>query len=125
MFSAADLSNMRSIQVAHMADECVLYSSVSGSALDDWGRPTVTSGSVTTVCGLEMVAQDETDKPGAQGPDFDAKVRLPITTTITRIDKVKITKRFGESVAPITYDVMGECLRGPSGLVLNLKYTGA
>jgi hypothetical protein len=125
MFSAADLAFMRNTQNNHMMDECIIYSTISGSALDSYGRPTLTSGSALSVCGLDMRASTENDQAGAQSPNYDARVRLPITDTITRIDQVKVTKRFSEAITPITFQVEGDALRGPSGLVLNLKYTGA
>jgi hypothetical protein len=56
---------------------------------------------------------------------FDAQLRLPINTVISGVDRVRITHRFGVMLLNIgvEYELIGEPMRGPSGLVLKLRST--
>lgn len=122
MFSAADLTNMRAAQVEHMMDTCVLQAVVETA--DTFGDLVLTwpvDGSALT-CGLDM-------RPGSErwGVDktilqYDASIRLPITSAPSSKDRVKVTKRHGEALgAPLIYDIVGPIQKGPSGIRLLLR----
>lgn len=52
----------------------------------------------------------------------DARLRLPIGTTLDSLDRFRITKRLGEILAdPPTYEILGEPRQGPSGLLVDLR----
>ena len=122
MFSGTDLTNMRATQVRHCMDTCVTQACVETA--DTFGELVQTwpADSAAVVCGLDM-------RPGAErhGMDktvleYDATIRLPITTAPGAKDRVKITKRFDEAlVVPLVYDIVGSIQRGPSGIRLLLK----
>ena len=53
--------------------------------------------------------------------EYDATIRLPIASTPDPIDRIKITKRFGEDTTDIVFEIVGPIQRGPSGIRLLLK----
>lgn len=122
MFSAGDLTNMRTTQVAHMMDTCVFQAVVETA--DTFGELVQTwpNDSAAVTCGLDM-------KPGFErhGVDntvlnYDATLRLPIASTPSVKDKIKVTKRFDEALGtPLVYEIIGPIQRGPSGIRLLLK----
>lgn len=116
MFNASDLANMRTTQQNHQMDTCVLQAVVETENSFNELVQTWPSDSSALTCGLDM-------KPGAErhGPDktlleWDAVLRLPITSTPGAKDRIKITKRFGETLStPLVYEITGPIQRGPSG----------
>lgn len=127
MFDAAELTGMRMAQEWGMMDECQVFAYAPG-ALDDYGNPsapTYTAGTVLA-CGLDNLAGRGSSSrevmAGTAVVMLDARLRLPIGTIIKSADRVQITSRFGEALTePVTYEVIGEDMRGPSGLQVNLK----
>ena len=54
--------------------------------------------------------------------EYDATVRLPITTAVGMQDRFRVTKRFGETLStPLVFDIVGPIQRGPSGVRLLLR----
>ena len=52
----------------------------------------------------------------------DAIVRVPIATTVTELDRVKITKQHGSTLGTaLVFSVVGKPKRGPSALVIDLQ----
>ena len=51
----------------------------------------------------------------------DATARLPIDTTITIRDRIKVIMRHGSAIEPIIYGILEEPRRGPSGITLRLE----
>jgi len=115
-----ELTRMQETQNGAMQDTCIIldYSSVS----NDWGNPTQSYILRTSAisCGFEPVKTSETHGSG-EVPLFDARLRLPINTTIDAIDRIRITHRYGVSIDNQDYSIVGPVKRGPSGLVLNIK----
>jgi hypothetical protein len=120
MLDKQDLATMRATQTAAMMDECELWRMGDGPA-DIYGKPRpLWVMNARTVCGLELV--DSRELVNASGAIYDARLRLPLYTDISWLDKVKITHRHGEILdTPKEYVIVGESMRGPSGLVLNLR----
>ena len=119
-FSSLDLSAMQSAQDAHMMDTCTLDRYTDGGA-DDYGTPTPTwvAGSPIS-CGFHVFKTDEV-LGQTMVPTADAQARLPIGSTLDPKDRITITHRHGVDVADVTYVLVGEAVRGPSGLVVDLK----
>ena len=82
---------------------------------------TFTQASTATECGLEMKAGNETDKDTMTLIEYDAILRLPIDTTIDYKDRFKVTKRHGESITALTFELVSPIQRGPSGLRVLLR----
>lgn len=103
-----------------MQDTCLIlaYSATS----DDYGNPdpTYTAGSALA-CGFEPVRPRELQESG-EVPVIDARLRLPIGTTLDERDRMRMTKRYGETLSPAEdFEIVGPVMRGPSGLVVGLR----
>jgi SPP1 family predicted phage head-tail adaptor len=111
---------MQGAQEAAMQDTCKI--GVYSRTLDTYGGPveTWTEGSAIA-CGVEMTTGQENRRADLTAERIDATVRLPIGTSIKATDRVKVTHRFGADTTDITYDVVGEIRRGPSGLQVDLQ----
>jgi hypothetical protein len=120
MFTSADLSAMRSTQEAHMLDTCIRQA--FSRTYDTYGSAVVTyTDGSAIVCGLDQRPGSERHGPDMTVLDYDATLRLPITTTIDARDRIKVTHRFGEAITNLVYDIAGPVQRGPSGIRLLLK----
>ena len=121
MFDANDLANMRTSQDNHMMDTCKRH--VFSRTFDSFGDPvnTWTAASTTIVCGLDMKAGNEVDRTTMTTVDYDAILRLPIATVLDPKDRIEISKRFGESITPVVYQIVSPIQRGPSGIRVLLR----
>ena len=120
-FSTDELTNFRSAQAGHMMDTVVrqAYSATSNSYNED--VPTYTDQTAIN-CGLDMRHGSERHSSNYTALEYDATMRLPITTTIDARDRLKVTKRFGETLATaLVFEIVGPVQRGPSGIRLLLK----
>lgn len=120
LFSAAELSTMQATQSDHMNDTCVILAYGSTTDENNMPKPTYTAGSAMA-CGFRARTPREVlDR--AEVAMSDGDVRLPVGTTLDRRSRIKITHRFGSALSPAqVYEIIGEPLRGPSGLVVLLK----
>ncbi len=122
MFTAEDLTNFRSAQTEHMMDTCVFQAVVETA--DTFGELVQTwpADSAAVVCGLDMRPGSERHGVDNVILEYDATLRLPITSTPSVKDKVKITKRFDEALGTaLVYEIVGPIQRGPSGIRVLLK----
>jgi hypothetical protein len=121
-FTPDELSRFRTAQVGHMMDVYIpqVY---TYTYEDSFGEPVVTYVDGTAaICGLDMRPGTERHNPDNTILEYDAIVRLPITTIPNARDRIKITKRFGETLATaLVFEIVGPIQRGPSGIRLLLK----
>jgi hypothetical protein len=120
-FSTAELTAMQEAQEAAMMDSGDLLMRFGTDRVDEYGMPVVEWTEEAVIdCGLDLRASEE--MLNAEAHYYDARLRLPIDTDVDNVDRVRITKRFGVMLAEeLTFEVIGEARRGPSGLVLDLK----
>lgn len=120
-FSMDELARMQAAQADGMQDRCTI-SHYSAGAVDAYGKPAPawTADSAATACGLNSSAHREV-MDGAQVVVTDAVLRLPIDTVIGARDRITVTQRFGAAITPQYFEVLGEPMRGPSGLRVNLR----
>ena len=121
-FTETQLINMRYAQTGHMLDTCVLQT--FSRTFDSMGSEvaTYTDAEASQACGLDMRPGSERNKTDMTVVQYDGTVRLAITATPDEKDRVKVTKRFGETLASaLTFDIVGPIQRGPSGVRLLLK----
>ena len=120
-FSTEELADFRATQENHMMDLVVrqAYSATSNSYNED----VVTYTDQTAIkCGLDMRPGSERHTQNYTALEYDATMRLPITTTIDARDRMKVTKRFGETlVTALVFEIVGPVQRGPSGIRVLLK----
>lgn len=120
LLTAGELDWMRATQADHMNDTCVIL--VYGSTTDEnnMPKPAYPAGS-PMACGFRARTPREVLQR-AEVAMSDGDIRLPVGTTIDRRSRIKITKRHGATLSPAeVYEIIGEPLRGPSGLVVLLK----
>lgn len=115
MLSAKDLTVIRGTQVQSLPDTCYLQAlakttNTYGEIVDSWAD----SGSAIA-CGLEMKSGSEKRKPDNVVITYDAILRLAITEMPTETKRVRVTKRHGESVTAIIFDIVSPVQRGASG----------
>jgi len=120
-FTASDLASMRDAQTGHMMDTCYIQAltqttNTFGEVVNSWAD----SGSAVD-CGLDMKPGSEVRGTNKTVVQYDATLRLAITTTIDETQRIRVTKRFGESITPIIYDIVSPIQRGPSGIRLLLN----
>jgi hypothetical protein len=91
--------------------------------LDAINHPMPTwTDTVTLPCGLDMSGGVESRGSQRVAVRYDAQIRLPLTTTYDLRDRIRVTKRFGKTLAtPLVYEIAAPQEQGPSGLVFNLK----
>jgi head-tail adaptor len=121
MFTSADLTNMRGAQTDHMLDECYIQAltqttNTFGEVVNAWSD----SGSALA-CGLDMRPGSEERGPQKTIVQYDATLRLAITNLTEETQRIRITKRFGESITPLVYDIAAPVQRGPSGIRILLN----
>lgn len=121
LFSSGELSRMKAAQEGHMMDEVIrmVWSSAKDALNAD--VPAWTAG-ITLVCGLDMTGGSEQRDGGRIQVRWDARLRLPLGTTLDLRDRFKVKARFGKSVSNgIVYEIVSPPEEGPSGIVLNLR----
>lgn len=122
MFTELDLLDMRTAQDDHMQDRCVILSYTPGT-LNEYNESDtpVETISAEIACGLDMRPSSERHNPDMTLITYDATLRLPIATAVKETDKIRITKRFGETITSLTYEIVSPMQRGPSGIRLMLR----
>lgn len=125
-FDSSELALMQAAQEAGMMDTCVVLKYVEG-ATDAYGMPlrTWVEGAMT-VCGYDGRRHVEQGVPGGTGGAqvalTDGRIRLPLETEISIVDRVRVTQRFGVLLeTPVDYELSGEPRRGPSGLLVDVR----
>ena len=121
-FTANDLTAMREAQDGHMLDTGNVQPVTL--AFDSFGQQTETysSDSASIVCGLDMRPGSERHGNEKIVIEYDATVRLPISTSVNITDRFRVTKRFGETLATaLVFDIVAPIQRGPSGIRLMLR----
>jgi len=119
VLSATELARMRTAQADCMQDACQLGTQTAISTRTGPEPMSATWTWATAIaCGVEQNPSGESGD-GSESPIAQAAVRVPTSTTIANVQRVKVTKRYGETLTtPIIYGVVGEPERGPSAIVI-------
>ena len=122
MFTAAELAHMREAQTGHLPDTCYIQTAVE--ALDAFRQMVTTfpADSAAIDCGLDM--RPGAEHTGVSGTvlDYDATIRLPLGTVVTPKDRIKVTKRFDETLATaLIFEIISPYQQGASGLRYRLR----
>lgn len=121
-FSADELADMREAQDGHMLDLCIIqtYSRTYNSFNEE--IPAYTDAAAAISCGLDMRPGSEQHRQDMTTLEWDATMRLPLTTALDAKDRLKVTHRFGELLSTaLIYRVEGPIQRGPSGVRVRLR----
>jgi hypothetical protein len=120
-FTTVELSRLAGTQTGAMQDICriLAYSAVSSDYGPATGQATYTAGS-PVVCGYNPKPKEV--QGDGQVMMTDGTLRLPSGTTISHLDRIRLTHRYGVALSPVeTFEVLGQPARGPSGLVVYLR----
>ena len=124
-FSEDELARMQVAQESAMMDRCILLTKYE-QGRDGHNNPIYGEAkSRELICGLDPTASQEIPD-GSEVVLIDARLRLSLSTesSIRNISRVKIVKRFGVILdPPLIFEVVGLPERGPSGIVLNLRFS--
>lgn len=89
-----------------------------------WGQPDsgnhAPAWGADIACGFRPANRGEI-LDGSQAPVYDARLRLSLSVDVSNIDRVRMTKRHGETITEEDYSIEGLPERGPSAQVLTLK----
>ncbi len=122
--STGEIDRMKSTQESAMMDTCVVQTYAAGSqnAYGEYDSPTYTDG-LPIACGFAwMTHVSEIEGSERVIVERVPQVRLPIGTVVDQKDRIKMTKRFGVTMAtPEIFEMIGPPDEGPSGLVAMLK----
>jgi len=118
-FSTAEIAAMRDAQEAAMQDE---YQRLVWTEAVGFGTNPTYVAAAARPCGYKPTSRSEVETGNSQRATADAELRVPVTDTINRTDRVRITKRFGTALAtPLEFDIIGIARQGVSGSVYLLK----
>ena len=122
--TAADLVIMRAAQTQSLMDTCVVQT--QSVTVDTYGQgiETFTDGSAIACRFVpsNRVAASEVNRTTSTITITPATVRLPLGTTVTPKDRVKITKRFGETLGTaLIFGVDAVSTQGPTCITVTLK----
>ena len=121
MLDTNQLSHFRERQALSLMDTC--HRLVYSSSQNDYNETITvwTENNTDIPCGLDMRPGEERNRDKDVVVSYDATIRLALTVALDEKDKIKITKRFGEAIATIEFEIAAPAQRGPSGLRYLLK----
>ena len=121
MLDSNQLSLFRERQAVSLMDTC--HRLVYSRTYNDYNEPVEiwTESNTDIPCGLDMRPGEERGRDKDTIVSYDATLRVSLTTAFVEKDKVKITKRFGESITAIEFEINSPAQRGPSGIRFLLK----
>ncbi|MFH1719079.1 MAG: hypothetical protein ABIF19_17125 [Planctomycetota bacterium] len=98
---AATLARMKSVILTTMRDACLL-GIVAETTSGTYVTEAVTWATAETACGFTPATQALTAEAGAAQANFSEGIlRLPLTASITGLDRIRLTKRYGRAVSPV------------------------
>jgi hypothetical protein len=122
MFTSCDLANMRTAQVDHMQEVCLIQEYTAGTAneYNEQDAPIYTTRLIS-ICGLDMRAGSERHGTNVTAINYDATLRLPISALVTETDRVEMIGRYSEYPIPLVFEIVSPIQRGPSGIRVMLR----
>ena len=119
-----EYASMRQVQFDALFDECtvLVYANAGDNSI---GEPVegYTEGE-TYPCSFDPSPALEVSE-GQDVVQIDARVRLPMNAVVKARDRIRIEKIAGESVTPVTYEVIGALELHKTTRSVNLRFTGA
>lgn len=123
--NARELAHLSAVANSSMMDTCIpMIYSVAG--LNAVREPFETwTDAPPSPCGLNVYSDRQKGKeivrPDGTVVISEARLRLPLGTSITERDRVRITHRLGaELPTPETWEIVSPVKRGPTALVMEL-----
>lgn len=120
IWSDTDKAKMRAAYIDSMVDVCVIQK--YSRTINSFGEPVASyTDQAQTVCGLEQQSGGEQHRDDLTVVTWDATLRLPYNFSIEPKDRVKITKRFNETITPMVYEVVAPMELGVTGVQVRLQ----
>lgn len=120
VLSQNELSGMARTQESAMMDTCIVYA-YSAAGRDVYGKPAPAYTALgATRCGYKADTSTEV-LPGNDTATIDATIRLPRSTLINDRDRLELIRRFGQTMIPIMFEVVGQPAPGPSAIVAKVR----
>ena len=118
--SATELDGLRDYADETMQDWCYILR--RSRATNDYGEEvdTYTADAKRTRCGFKPTGRRQVIGGQVTYTDVDAKLRLPIGTSIDTSCRVRIDERHGQDVTDEDFEVATEPMRGPSAITVEL-----
>lgn len=123
-----NLAWIRATSESCMMDYCTINAKTVTTG--SYGEPIETTGSlVSTPCGITFVGgkqiwNAENKALVYSALPFDATIRLPADTVIDATNTITITKRLGEDITPLTFEVVSSPKLGLTGLLVDVRRVG-
>lgn len=118
---------MQGTQESAMMDRGIVLHYVETDRVDEYGNPVgpYVEGALID-CGFDGNPREEFNAPAGggnatQAEGSEVRLRLPLDTAISHLDRIKVTERFGEMIDEITFELLEDPRRGPSGLVVRAR----
>lgn len=103
-----------------MMDTCIVHAH-SMTGRDAYGKPAPAYTALgATRCGYKADASTEI-LSGNETVTIDATIRLPRSTPINDRDRLELIRRFGQTIIPIMFEVVGQPAPGPSAIVAKVR----
>lgn len=121
-FTNDQLASMQAKQKEMMQDTCRIQTYADG-VTNEYGKPTPkwTEREIDIPCGVSF-SNRQWESQGTEESLIERVIRLPMDTIISQKDRVRVTHRFGVALtSPEVYEVLGEAIRGASGLRVNVR----
>lgn len=124
LIDSRDLAMMRADQTDALWDTCIVQT--QSVAVDSYGQgiETFTDGSAIACRFVPWAGGElrEINRSDGTITVIRAEVRLPLGTTVTAKDRIKITKRFGETLTTaLVFGANEPGAIGPTCVTVNLK----
>lgn len=115
MLSSRDIKTIRATQVQSLPDTCYIQALTTstntyGEVTESWAD----SGS-PIACGLEMQSGSEVRKPDKVVVNYDAILRVAITSLPLEAQRIRVTKRHNETITAVIFNIASPIQRGASG----------
>lgn len=115
MLSAKDVKTVRATQVSSLPDTCYIQAltqttNTYGEVVESWA-----DSGAAFACGLEMQSGSEVRKSDKTVVNYDAILRVAITSLPLEAQRIRVTKRHNETITAIIYDIASPIQRGASG----------
>lgn len=123
MLSQAELAAMADTADESMMDTCIIQTATVTA--DAVGGTSITwTDSTAIACGVQFTSERRQESIEVAGTryDVDATIRVSLDVTVQPTNRVKVTKRYGQTLATAwTFEVLGVARRGPSANVLKAR----
>jgi hypothetical protein len=113
------IAKMRAIYAATLRDLCIIQTRGADTGDYGYGSPSYTDGSAIACLFVPTPAEES---EGAQALTIDGEIRLPRSTTISNLDRIKVTTLYNSTTGlPQVYEIVQGPIRTHIGYTMKVK----